>query len=52
VSIIYLDYNCFQRSFDDPGQIKIQMEALACEEIFKRAEKKQVKLAWSLTTCG
>jgi predicted nucleic acid-binding protein len=47
VSIIYLDYNCFQRSFDDPGQIKIQMEALACEEIFKRAEKKQVKLAWS-----
>lgn len=29
MDIIYLDYNCFQRSFDDTSQIKIQMEALA-----------------------
>lgn len=47
VILIYLDYNCFQRAFDDRGQIKIQMEALACEEIFNKAEKKQIKLAWS-----
>jgi len=47
VSIIYLDYNCFQRAFDDPRQIKIQIEALACEGIFKKAEKRQVKLVWS-----
>jgi len=23
--LLYLDYNCFQRSFDDPTQIRIQM---------------------------
>ena len=44
---IYLDYNCFQRGFDDPRQIKIQLEALACEEVFKQAEKKSVGLVWS-----
>lgn len=42
-----MDYNCFQRGFDDPLQIKIQLEALACEEIFKQTEKKVVKLVWS-----
>lgn len=47
MDLIYLDYNCFQRGFDDPRQIKIQIEALACEEIFKRAEQKVVKLIWS-----
>lgn len=45
--MIYLDYNCFQRGFDDPYQIKIQLEALACEEIFARAESGKVKLVWS-----
>ena len=44
---IYLDYNCFQRGFDDPCQIKIQLEALACEELFSMAEKKKIGLAWS-----
>ena len=47
MDLIYLDYNCFQRGFDDPRQIKIQLEALACEEIFARAERKQVRLVWS-----
>lgn len=40
MDLIYLDYNCFQRVFDDPYQVKIQIEALSCEEIFRRAEKK------------
>lgn len=44
---LYLDYNCFQRGFDDHAQTKIQMEALACQEIFSRAEKKLIQLAWS-----
>ncbi len=47
MDLIYLDYNCFQRGFDDPRQIKIQIEALACEEIFKMAEEKIIKLVWS-----
>jgi predicted nucleic acid-binding protein len=47
MDLIYLDYNCFQRGFDDPHQIKIQLEALACEEIFARAERKKVMLVWS-----
>jgi len=45
--LVYLDYNCFQRGFDDPRQIKIQLEALACEEIFSKAEKKEIELVWS-----
>jgi predicted nucleic acid-binding protein len=44
---IYLDYNCFQRGFDDSRQIKIHLEALACQEVFAKAESKEVKLAWS-----
>ena len=47
MDLIYLDYNCFQRGFDDPRQIKIQLEALACEEIFKLAEREKVTLIWS-----
>ena len=47
MDLIYLDYNCFQRGFDDPNQIKIQFEALACEQIFKKAQKKEIRLAWS-----
>ncbi len=47
MDLIYLDYNCFQRGFDDPRQIKIQLEALACEEIFAKAERKNVRLVWS-----
>ena len=47
MDLIYLDYNCFQRGFDDPRQIRIQMEALACQEIFVRAEADEVRLVWS-----
>jgi hypothetical protein len=47
MDLIYLDYNCFQRGFDDPQQIKIQLEALACEEIFAKTERKDIKLVWS-----
>lgn len=37
--LIYLDCNCFQRGFDDPRQIRIRMEALACEAVFAEAEE-------------
>ena len=47
MDLIYLDYNCLQRGFDDPSQIKIQLEALACEEIFRKAENKDIRLIWS-----
>jgi hypothetical protein len=47
MDLVYLDYNCFQRRFDDPGQTRIQIEALACQEIFNRAESKTVQLIWS-----
>ena len=47
MDLIYLDYNCFQRGFDDPRQVRIRMEALACQEIFIRAEEGKVRLVWS-----
>jgi predicted nucleic acid-binding protein len=47
VDVVYLDYNCFQRGFDDPNQVRIQLEALACQEIFTRAERNEVQLVWS-----
>ena len=47
MDLIYLDYNCFQRGFDDPEQVKIRMEAIACQEIFIRAERKEVQLICS-----
>lgn len=45
--VLYLDYNCFQRGFDDPTQVRIQIEALACQEIFIRAARNEVTLVWS-----
>lgn len=47
MDLIYLDYNGFQRGFDDPRQIRIQIEALACQEIFLRAEADRIQLVWS-----
>ncbi|MEW6387194.1 MAG: hypothetical protein AB1491_06735 [Thermodesulfobacteriota bacterium] len=47
MDLIYLDYNCFQRSFDEPRRIRIQMEALACQEIFLRAQASEIILVWS-----
>ena len=45
--LIYLDYNCFQRGFDDPRQTRIRMEALACQDIFIKAELEEITLIWS-----
>ncbi len=47
MDLIYLDYNCFQRRFDDSSQIRIQIEALACQEIFNWAEAQTAQLIWS-----
>jgi len=45
--LIYLDYNCFQRGFDDQRQVRIRMEAAACEEVFAKTEEGAVRLVWS-----
>lgn len=45
--LVYLDYNCFQRGFDDQRQVRIRMEALACEAVFAKAEEEKVRLVWS-----
>lgn len=47
MELLYLDYNCFQRGFDDPRQVRIQMEALACQEVFEMTERQKVQLVWS-----
>jgi len=44
---LYLDYNCFQRSFDDLSQTRILMESLACQDLFARADRGDVELVWS-----
>lgn len=46
--LLYLDYNYFQGGFDDLEQTRMKMEALACQEIFTKAETKEVNLVWSL----
>ena len=45
--LIYLDYNCFQRGFDDQSQVRIRMEAAACEAVFAMAEAGEARLVWS-----
>ena len=47
MEVVYLDINCFQRSFDDFSQSRIKEEAEACQQIFKQAESLQIKLVWS-----
>jgi predicted nucleic acid-binding protein len=47
VPLLYLDYNCFQRGFDDLRQLRIRREAEACQKIFTLAESGQVDLIWS-----
>lgn len=47
IDLIYLDYNCFQRGFDDLTQTRIKMEAIACQDIFTQAERDKVTLIWS-----
>lgn len=45
--LLYLDYNCFQRGFDDSRQVRIRMESEACDSLFAEAELKRVDLVWS-----
>jgi hypothetical protein len=45
--LVYLDYNCFQRGFDDQDQTRIRLESAACERIFADAERGAVSLIWS-----
>jgi len=45
--LVYLDYNCFQRSFDDQTQARIRMETVACGDIFAKAEAGDLDMAWS-----
>jgi hypothetical protein len=45
--LLYLDYNCFQRGFDDPRQVRIRMETEACDALFSEAESGQADLVWS-----
>jgi predicted nucleic acid-binding protein len=47
VDLVYLDYNCFQRPFDNPLNARIQLEAVACVEVFSRADRGILKLVWS-----
>jgi hypothetical protein len=47
MDLLYLDYNCFQRLFDDPLQIRIRLESMACEAIFDLAKRRKVNLVWS-----
>lgn len=47
MSLLYLDYHCFQRRFDDARQVRIRCEAAACEAIFSRAKLGTEALIWS-----
>jgi len=40
MDLVYMDYNCFQRGFDDPRQVRIRMEALASQEILGQRKAK------------
>ncbi len=45
--LLYLDYNCFQRSYDDQRQNRIRREAAACDRILADAADGLVDLVWS-----
>lgn len=47
VQVVYLDYNCFQRPFDNPLDTRIQIEALACLEVIRWADESKIELVWS-----
>jgi hypothetical protein len=44
---VYLDYNCFQRGFDDLRQPRIRHEAETCQQLFALAESHKIELVWS-----
>ena len=43
---IYLDHNCYQRGFDDHSQLRIKLEALACQALFDKANDNEIILVW------
>ena len=45
--LIYLDNCCFNRPFDDQGQIRIRLEAEAKLFIQQQIMEKKLELAWS-----
>ncbi|MGO8748282.1 MAG: type II toxin-antitoxin system VapC family toxin [Thermoguttaceae bacterium] len=44
---VYLDNCCFNRPFDDQGQIRVRLETEAKLEIQRRIKDKELELAWS-----
>jgi len=44
---IYLDLCCFNRPFDDQGQVRVRLEAEAKLDIQDRICREEVELAWS-----
>lgn len=54
MDLIYLDYNCFQGIFDNSSQIRIQLEALACQEmeLFNWAELQRFQFLSNTTVCS
>ena len=44
---LYLDLNCFNRPFDDQGQLRIAKETEAVFAILQRIENRTDELAWS-----
>ena len=44
---VYLDNCCFNRPFDDQGQVRVRLETEAKLEIQRRIREKELDLAWS-----
>ena len=44
---LYLDYNCFQRRFDDQKQNRIRREPEACDKILEQVRGEGLELVWS-----
>jgi hypothetical protein len=44
---VYLDNCCFNRPFDDQGQVRVRLETEAKLEIQRRIKDKELELAWS-----
>ena len=44
---VYLDNCCFNRPFDDQGQVRVRLETEAKLEIQRRVKDKELELAWS-----
>jgi predicted nucleic acid-binding protein len=44
---VYLDNCCFNRPFDDQGQVRVRLETEAKLEIQRRVKDRELELAWS-----